>query len=70
VKQAGKPPQPIWPAFRPGGSSGNFDKDVISCPDLAGFVPPSDWCNFTNEVAVPTSQGGPQYELGIRSPLP
>jgi hypothetical protein len=70
VKQAGKPPQPIWPAFRPEWGQGNFDKAVISCPDLAGFVPPSDWCNFTNEVAVPTSQGGPQYELGIRSPLP
>jgi hypothetical protein len=70
VKQAGKPPQSIWPPFKPGGMNGNFDKDVISCPDLADFVPPSDWCNFTNEVAVPTLQGGPQYELGIRSPLP
>jgi hypothetical protein len=69
VKQAGIPPRPIWPAFQPSANA-NFDKDVISCAAPDGFVPPDQWCNFTNEVAKPKQQGGPQYELGIRSPLP
>ena len=71
VKQAKVPPHPIWPAFKPGGPGGNFDKNVISCPQLDGFVPPDQWCNHTNETAKPASApGGPAYELGIRSPLP
>jgi hypothetical protein len=69
VKEAGKPPQPIWPPFKPSGNE-TFDKDVVACPAVNGFVPPAQWCNFTNEVAVPKQQGGPQYELGLRSPLP
>ncbi len=69
VDKAGLPPAPIWPAFKPDSNS-SFDKAVIACPGVAGFVPPQQWCNFTNEVAVPKQQGGPQYELGLRSPLP
>jgi hypothetical protein len=69
VKQARIPPKPIWPDFTPSGST-PFDTDVVECPALDGFVAPRQWCKFTNEVAKPKEQGGPQYELGLRSPLP
>jgi hypothetical protein len=70
VRMAQIPPKAIWPAFQVSPDSGNFDKTVVSCPAVAGFVPPDQWCDYLNETAKPKNQpGGPIYTLGTRSPL-
>jgi hypothetical protein len=40
ILEAGIPPNPIWSPH----ASGVFAPNVVSCPDVQGFVKPKDWC--------------------------
>ncbi len=65
IKSAQIPPKPIWPPFTRTG----FDPNIVVCPTGARIVDPTQWCNFTNEVADPTKTP-PFYNLSARGPLP
>ena len=67
IMQAATPPKPIWPKFKPTAGV-NFDPNVMSCPSTKGLVPPAKWCNFTNELADPTTTPG-TYAISTRAPL-
>jgi hypothetical protein len=68
------PPKAIWPTWNGDGQDGPFDPTVVSCPEVAGFVPPDQWCNFAKEFAVPTGETiagipGPKFTVIGRGPV-